>query len=172
MTYNCRILLGKIVKPSGYEGLVTIRLEKEFIENIPEMGSVFVEVEGRPVPFFISSLEYPGGDLLRVKFEGYDTCEKISEFSGCRVFLTSPGKKEPGKKSHGSISGFRVLAADRKTVGNIAEVIQNPGQDLLRIISPQKKEILVPFHEDLILKIDARKKIIIIEIPEGLTDLN
>ncbi len=172
MNYNCRILLGKIARVSGYEGFVTIRLEQEFIQNIPEMGSVFIEVEGRQVPFFISSLEYSGGDSLRLKFEDYDTYEKISEFSGCRVFLTTPGKKDSGKTSTPSVTGFRVLTPDMKLAGTVAELIRNPGQDLLRITSPEEKEILVPFHEDLILNIDKRKKSIVIDIPEGLRELN
>ncbi len=32
------------------------------------MESVFLEIEGKPVPFFISESEYPGGDILRLKF--------------------------------------------------------------------------------------------------------
>ena len=54
MAYNSDILLGRITKVSGYEGAVTVRLEKIFFENIPQMESVFLEIEGRQVPFFIS----------------------------------------------------------------------------------------------------------------------
>ena len=54
MAYKNDILLGRITKVSGYEGAVTVKLEKIFTENIPQMESVFLEIEGRPVPFFIS----------------------------------------------------------------------------------------------------------------------
>ena len=37
---------------------------------------------------------------------------------------------------------------------------------------PEKKEILIPFHEDFIVSIDKKKKIIIMDIPEGLTEIN
>jgi 16S rRNA processing protein RimM len=172
MNYNCRILIGKIARINGYEGFATVRLEKEFIGNIPEMRSVFIEVEGRPVPFSISSNEYTGGDSLRLKFEGYDTYEKISEFCGCRVFLASPVKKVYARSSAPSLAGFTVVTPDMKTAGTVGEVIRNPAQDLLKMISPGKKEILVPFHEDLILKIDKKNKKIVIDIPDGLMELN
>ncbi len=52
------------------------------------MESVFLEIEGRPVPFFISGYGIFGADILKLRFEGYDSDEKISEFVGCRIFLT------------------------------------------------------------------------------------
>ena len=53
MNYRCNILLGRVTKTSGFEGAVVVRLERSFIENIPQIESVFVEIDGRPVPFFI-----------------------------------------------------------------------------------------------------------------------
>ncbi len=97
MAYNCNILLGRILKVSGYEGAVAIKLEKGFIENIPQMESVFLEIEGKPVPFFISGQEYSGADILKLWFDGYDSNDKINEFIGCRIFLTS-GTFTDGRK--------------------------------------------------------------------------
>jgi 16S rRNA processing protein RimM len=68
--------------------------------------------------------------------------------------------------------GFKVISQTKNLIGTVKEIIQNPGHDLLRIISPEKREILIPFHEDLIKGFDKRKKTIIVELPEGLTDLN
>jgi ribosomal protein L35AE/L33A len=51
MAYKKHILLGKITKVHGFEGAVTIRLERSFSDNILKMESVFIETDGRPVPF-------------------------------------------------------------------------------------------------------------------------
>jgi 16S rRNA processing protein RimM len=170
--YNANILLGRILKIQGYDGTLTVKLEKNFIDNIPEMESVFLEIEGKPVPFFISTSEYSGGDIIRLRFEAFGTYEKISGFAGCLVFLTSgDGKYSPSENSD-SITGFKVILKDKSIIGNIEEIIHNPGQNLLKIISPEKREILIPFHEDFIVRIDNKKRIIIVEIPGGLTDLN
>ena len=98
MVYSADILLGKITKVYGYEGAVSLRLEKAFIENIPAMESVFLEIEGKAVPFFISALDYPGADILRLTFNGYESVNMISGFVGCRVFLTG-GVQEIGRAS-------------------------------------------------------------------------
>ncbi len=172
MAYKYQILLGKIARVSGYEGFVTIKLEKEFIEDLPDMESVFIETEGRPVPFFIAASEYSGGDLLKLKFEGYETFEKVTGFNGCKVFLTTVGEKYRPEKIREPVTGFKVILSAGKQIGTITEIVQNPGQVLMKIVSSEEKEILIPYHEDFILKVDVKKKTIIVDIPEGLTDIN
>ena len=76
------------------------------------MESVFLEIEGRPVPFFISDLEYSGADILKLRFEGYDSDKKTSEFIGCSVFLTSDKIKGRQKKNVQDITGFMVLTEE------------------------------------------------------------
>ena len=47
---------GKITKISGFEGAVTVRPERDFSGKIPETESVFLEIDGRAVPFFLNIL--------------------------------------------------------------------------------------------------------------------
>jgi 16S rRNA processing protein RimM len=155
----------------GFEGAVTVKLEKTFIENIPDMESVFIETEGKPVPFFIEESEYPGGDILRLKFSGYSTFESVKDFAGCRIFLTT-GKKQESGTNVKTLIGYKVCLSDKSLIGTISEIIENPGQWLLQITAPSGKKLLIPFHEDLIRSIDNRKNTIVMDLPEGLTDLN
>ena len=172
MAYSSDILLGRITKVSGFEGAVTIKLEKVFFENIPQMESVFLEIEGRPVPFFISELEYSGADILKLTFTGYNSIDKIGEFAGCRVFLTKGLKENSKIKDIHFLTGYQVFTSDDKMLGIIREIITNPGQMLLSVIAASKKEILIPLHEDFIVSIDKKKKTIIMDIPDGLTEIN
>lgn len=172
MAYVSNILLGQITKVSDYEGAVTVKLEKIFFENIPQMESVFLEIEGRPVPFFISDSEYSGAGILKLKFAGYDSVEKISEFTGCRVFLTTVFTGDKHTEDIESLVGFRVLIRGSELLGSVSEVIPNPGQWLLNIVSTKDKDILIPFHEDFIMKIDKKKKILVMDLPDGLTEIN
>ena len=172
MAYNSDILLGRITKVSGYEGAVTIRLEKVFFENIPQIESVFLEIEGRPVPFFISELEYSGADILKLTFTGYNSFDKIGEFTGCRVFLTTRLKGNSKIKDIHNLTGYQVFTSGETLIGVVHEIIKNPGQLLLSVNSAGNKEILIPLHEDFIVSIDKKTKTIIMDIPEGLTEIN
>jgi 16S rRNA processing protein RimM len=172
MAYRNEILLGRITKVSGYEGAVTVKLERFFSEKLPHMKSVFLEIEGRPVPFFIATSEYSGADILKLQFEGYESSEKVNEFIGCRVFLTTGAPT--GKKIENalSFSGFSVITTDNIVLGIVDEVIQNPGQWLLSVVNDAHKTILIPLHENFIVKIDKKNKLLQMDLPEGLTEIN
>jgi 16S rRNA processing protein RimM len=172
MTYNCGILLGRITKVSGYEGSVIVKLERNFSGKLPNIESVFLEIEGRPVPFFVSGSDYSGADILRLKFEGYDSSDKVGEFTGCRIFLTADSSGENIIEDITSLEGYKIMTPEKNLIGRVAGVIQNPGQWLLDVTSPAGKSILIPLHEHFIIKIDNRKKILLMNIPEGLTEIN
>jgi 16S rRNA processing protein RimM len=173
MAYINNILLGRITKTSGYEGAVAVKLEKIFTENIPQMESVFLEIEGRPVPFFISDLEYSGADILKLSFDGYDTSEKINEFIGCRIFLTGDAPDGNAQSTDNqTLIDFSVCQPDGNVIGRVTDIISNNGQWLLHIVSSDKKTVLIPFHEDFIISIEKRKKKVVMDIPEGLLDIN
>lgn len=172
MAYTRSILLGRIAKVSGYEGAVTVKLEKSFTENIPQMESVFIETDGRPVPFFINASEYSGAEILKLSFEGYDSAEKVSGFVGCRIFLTDTDSVHIIKPLNNNLTGYKVFLPESKVLGTITEILENPGQWLLVIESLSGKEILIPLHEDFIVSIDKRKKSVLMNIPEGLTEIN
>ena len=172
MIYNAGILLGHIKKVHGFEGAVTVKLEKTFTENIPEMESVFLEIEGKPVPFLISESEHPDAGNLILKFEGYDSFEKVNELTGCRVFLSAG---EVGKTEGSNLidlKGFKVKLHNNRLAGTIREIIENPGQWLISVETEKGKELLIPFHEDFIIKVDKKKKIIKMDLPEGLMEIN
>ncbi|MDR2886873.1 MAG: ribosome maturation factor RimM [Bacteroidales bacterium] len=171
MAYSRNILLGKIIKVNARNGTVTVGVTSSFVDNIPEMESVFVEIDNRPIPFFIDESETRGNDLLNLKLADYNTADKLKEFNGCRVFLTSGGVLN-NENCYEDLTGFSVFDENGNKMGTVNSIIQNPGQWLLEILSPQKKEILLPFHKDLILETDSIKRIVVIKIPEGLLDIN
>jgi 16S rRNA processing protein RimM len=172
MDYNTGILFGRVTKINLYDGSVTVRLERSFIEKIPELGSVFVEIEGRPVPFFVSEYDYPGAETMKIVFEDYSSPDKIKIFKDCRVFLTSTVEEGDRGSEFTDILGYTIIDQDKIIVGKVEDVIQNPGQIMMEVSSPSKKEILIPLHDDLILNVDPDKKIIEMNIPEGLRELN
>ena len=172
MTYKCNILLGKIIKVNALNGTAIIKISTPFVDNIDDMESVFVEIDGRPVPFFIAESDFNGNDLLSLKLTDYDTVDKIKEFKGCRVFLTSGDILESHNNNYEEITGFSVFDENENKIGTVNDVIQNPMQWLLSILSVNKKEILLPVHEDLILAINDAKRIITVKIPKGLLEIN
>jgi 16S rRNA processing protein RimM len=172
MAYRADILLGRIIKSFGFDGAVSVKLERTFDRKIFEMESVFLESEGKPVPFIVSSCEVIDNSLIRLIFEGYNSLEKINEFIGCRVFLTSSGEADVKENDLNLLRDYQIISTDNNLLGTVHGIIENPGQILLNIHTSLNKEILVPLHKDFIVKVDNKKKIITMDLPEGLTEIN
>lgn len=172
MPYKTGILIGQITKTSGFDGSVIVRLRNKLPEDMPQPESVFLEIEGRPVPFIVVENHYEGGELLRLKFDGYDSAGKLSEYRGCNVFLAAGTNDPDAGQDNAVFNRYTVKDTGGDVLGKIEVVIENPGQFLLSVRTGDGRELLIPFHEDLIISIDQKRKIITMEIPEGLRDIN
>ena len=67
--------------------------------------------------------------------------------------------------------GFILLNQDEIEIGVIEDVISMPQQELAQIMTKAQQEILIPLHESLIVDIDPDRKVVKMEIVDGLTDL-
>jgi 16S rRNA processing protein RimM len=172
MAYYRHILLGIITKVHGHEGTVNIRLERNISESIPEMESVFIETDGRPVPFFIEYAEQSDLSTLRLRFEDYNSAEKVREFVGCKIYMTGSSPALNPVTNPLDLINYRIRSEDNTTVGVIKEIIENPTQPLLNILTPTGRYFLLPLHDDLIKEIDTENKVIYMVMPEGITDIN
>jgi 16S rRNA processing protein RimM len=172
MAHSGNILLGKITKIHGFEGAVAVKLEKNFSEDIPAMESVFLEIDGRPVPFFIDSVEHVTAGKAYFTFTDYSSIEKISEFVGCNILVPSDLVIENQEEGPLDIIGFTIISGNGKLLGKISTIIKNPAQWLLEVEIPDGSQILIPLHEDLIIEIDESRHNIVMSIPDGLTGIN
>jgi 16S rRNA processing protein RimM len=168
---NC-ILLGKITRVHGFGGAVTVKTEIDLSENIPQGEPVFLLFQGRPVPFFIEDTHSSRPGIINLKFEDYNSSEKVKEFVGCRVFIRGNPATDKKDEDLSDLIGYTVLSGSGDSVGIINEVIPNPGQVLLELTSVEGKKLLIPLHEDLVRSINRDTKTITMIIPYGLTEIN
>jgi len=167
------ILLGKIIKVHGYGGSVMINLEEYLPEEIPEMEWVFIEIDEKPVPFLISSVkEHASGNII-LKFDGYDSREAMSEFTGCRVFIDQENITEKiGIPPQIILAGYKLFDHSNNYIGLIDKVMSLPMQYMLVLHDDSGNELLIPLSEDWLIEIDKNEKYIIMDLPEGLNTIN
>jgi 16S rRNA processing protein RimM len=96
----------------------------------------------------------------------------VKEFTGCKLYSTESSISEFQIENTPDLIDFEVFSAEDSLLGVITGIIKNPGQLLLSVLSGSGKEILLPFHENLIKGIDVKKKIVRMIIPEGILDIN
>ena len=166
-------LIGTLAKLHSFKGRFVLISETSISEDIENWESVFLEIEGLLVPFFIDHITITSDTSVIIGFEDIDSSEKAKEFVSSKVFqlLTLAGKEEKIEVVPEHMSGYTVI--DKK-VGNIGKIdkILDYNQNLLFRIVKGKQEILIPLSEEFIISINHKKKEVIISAPEGLLDLN
>jgi 16S rRNA processing protein RimM len=163
--------VGKIIKTFGYKGGLIVHIEDSFCKIIMKTEFVFVEIQHERVPFFIVSVENQYDNIFSVVLEDIDTMEKAQKITGCQLFLVESGK--PKKKSRDfvlkDLAGFDVIDEKSGNIGKIKQILELPQQHIMQVFHG-KKEILIPFHEDIVISIDMEHKSVNIKAPEGLID--
>ena len=56
-------------------------------------------------------------------------------------------------------------------MGEVFDFEDIPGNTCLWVKRPDGTEVLLPFHEDLVLAVDESKQTLSLTIPEGILDL-
>ena len=66
--------------------------------------------------------------------------------------------------------GRAVRTADGSTAGEVAAVIHVPGQDLLEVLRPDRRRVLVPLVEELVPTISLDERYLVVADRPGLLD--
>ena len=162
--------LGEVIKTHGLSGEVSIHLDVDFPDEYQNLESVFLEQQGKLVPFFIASIQINNGKGL-VCFEDIDSIEEAKELVKSKLFLplSALPKLEEGQYYFHDLVGCEVYE-NTKTLGVVKEVIDLSGNQLL-VIDMDDKEILVPLKDEILLKVDIPNKKISVALPDGLMDI-
>ncbi|MEA1887958.1 MAG: ribosome maturation factor RimM [Bacteroidota bacterium] len=167
------ILLGKIVKAHGYGGSVMISPEDDLAEEIKEKEWVFIEIEAKPVPFFVTSVkEHASGNII-LKFDGYDSSEVMTEFVGCKVFISKDYiRDEKEIPPQFILAGFKIFNQSNKYIGLVKKVMSLPMQYMMVLEDDEGHELLIPLNQDWLIEINKDEKNIIMDLPDGLVQIN
>jgi 16S rRNA processing protein RimM len=166
------LVLGTLTKTHGIRGQVILRLNNLGFEDILKMESVFIEIDGLPVPFFIDEYSERNPESLILTLEDVNSENKVKNLINNRVFV----KSNTVKKSVILVNepenylGYKVIDASFGEIGILDEVLEIRQNPLFKIIKG-KKEVLLPIQAEFILKINPKQKTILVKMPSGLTEL-
>ncbi len=163
--------IGIITRRWGYEGEINLRLDEEFIhlKKLPE--SVFVEIQGRLIPFLVFSHRKQSANTFIAHLA--DSAEPVlSRLLQAEVWCRTEDLKEKKAAVTSGLSpvGFEVHDKNHGFTGLVKEIWDRDEQPLL-VVMHNNIEILIPFAAEIIRKTDHKKRRIHIDAPEGLIDM-
>ncbi len=165
--------LGKIVKKYGLKGELLAKIDTDEPETYEGMASIFLEIKGKLVPFFLNNSVLHKASCLRLDFEDINNIEDAESLIGKAIYLPLDSLPElTGNKFYfHEVLGFDAIDKNLGVLGKIQAINDNAPQAFFIIIDDKENEILIPVSDHFIDKVDRENNNITFDTPEGLIDI-
>ena len=161
--------IGVLNKPHGVKGEIGFTFTDDVFDRV-DCDYLILLLDGILVPFFIEEYRFRSDNVALVKFEGIDTAEQARRFSNVEVYFPSRYlEEEEGISSWNYFVGFRVEDIHHGNLGEIT-CVDDSTVNVLFVINHEDREVLLPAHEEFIRGLDKKKKLLTVEIPDGLLE--
>lgn len=171
MSSNRFVEIGTIQRTHGVSGEFQVVWNDNFYLEEQNLESVFIEFEGIPVPFFISSIRTKGADKALIKLEDVDDMNVANEFVGLKLLLPTDQIQQDDDLQLKDLVGYTLISNHNTLVGKIIDYQEYQANSVFAIHHQSGSEIMVPAVVDLVIEVDPDSKTVVMEIPEGLIDL-
>lgn len=153
--------LGYVAKLHGYKGEVSLFFDVTNPQEYASLDSVYIELDGVLVPFFVEDISLKDKGFAKVKLEGVDSEEEARLLLKKELFLPIdilPQLSGPHFYDY-EVVGFKVIDVNYGEVGELVQVVDFSANPLLQIQNSKlNKEVLLPLTKDLVVKVDREKK--------------
>ena len=158
--------VAQVLKSNGTDGELLLSFFDIAPEDMDLQEPVFIEFDGLPVPFYFESFTPRGNNRALVRLTGVRSLKDADELAGQSVYADYFEEEEEE-----DLVGWKVCNADGQSVGTVVDYEDIPGNLCLWVERPDGEQVLLPFHEDLILSMEESTQTITMSIPEGILEL-
>ena len=164
------VTVARLGKTRGNRGEITALPLSDRPERYEALGEVSLYGAGAPVSRRVEHTWFHNGTLI-FKFQGVDNISDAELLAGMevRVPIGERTAIEPGEYFQSDLVGCAVV--ERKSgqgLGRVEDWQDGGGCGLLVV----EGGLLIPFARSICVEIDVRARRIVVELPDGLRDLN
>jgi len=172
MQHNDCFQLGHITRTHGTRGEIVIFLDVDYPDDYDDLESVFVDIKGQLIPYFIKNINIQKESKAIVKLEDIDSIEAAMPLINCPLFLPENvlDELDGSQFYYHEIVGFKVVDEKMGDLGLVSTVYSMSTQDLISM-DYRGQEVLIPVNDTIVPSIDRQLKILHVRLPEGLVDV-
>ena len=160
------VLVGKIQRPHGVAGEITMRVATDFPERIRRGSKLYLGESHKEVK--VQKTRWKG-NLLLIKLVGFDTPEDVMVFTNLWAFVSVddiPPLPE-GEYYHHQLIGLKVFEGE-EFLGDLTSILQTGANDVYILEDSEGKELLIPAIPEVIQNVDIKNRRINVKLIEGL----
>lgn len=167
MAANDRICVGAISGSFGVQGEVRLKSFCAEPAAIADYGLLYTEDGSRS--FFIK-LTRPVAAGLGARLTGIKTKEEADALRGTQLYADRDRlpKLPDDEFYHADLIGMEALDTGGKSLGRVQNVVNHGAGDILDLITPGGKSLMVPFTLAIVPTVDLATRRVIVDLPEGL----
>lgn len=162
--------IGIFNKPHGVKGELSFTFTDDIFDRV-DAEYLICLLDGIMVPFFMEEYRFRSDTTALVKLEKIDTAEQARKFTNVEVFFPKDLAEEDDSEdipTWGYFVGFQVDDVNFGYLGEIVAVDDSTMNVLFSIERPDGDELLLPAHEEFMVKLEKKKRKLTVEMPEGL----
>lgn len=158
------IVIGRLQKPFGVRGEIRVLAYTESFEAFER--SEWLQIKEKRM--IIKQIRIHQGSVL-VLFDGINTPEQVSEFSGqlVQTSVNNLPAKDEDEYFYFELIGMEVFTKSGRHLGKITEIMATGANDVF-VVNGDAGEVLIPFIDDVVLEIDLASKKVLVDPMEGL----
>ena len=167
------LLVGKVLRPHGLEGLLRILAYVQSEESFLNTGIVFLKSgQQEVIEYHVLSVK-PYKNVFLMKLDGLNSLEEAERFRGAEILISKDSLRCENDDEYFwfDLIGLKVYLNTGRYIGTLKEVLTTGSNDIY-IVRQGEKEVLIPAIHEVVEEIDLNNKKMIISEMEGLLDLN
>jgi len=170
MNPDACVTIGRIVGVHGIKGYVKVHCEADSFSVLASGHSVIVRDPKGAIRELKIVDARPQGKMLLLLLKGVSdrNTAEILRGSDLLVEKSSLPELEPDTYYWADIAGMSVVSVDGQPVGTVASLIETGSNDVYVVKTPDAGEILIPAIASVVLEIDLNRKIMRVDLPDGL----
>lgn len=165
--------IGKFKEPKGLKGeLFMIVFSKDYTW-LDDLHELYVEDQNGDLKFYEIEDIKKHKDAVVVKLAGIDNRNQSEVLAKLQVWVSDEVfVSEDGEALYlAEIKNFKVMDQVVGEIGLITDFSSNGVQDLL-VVNRSEQPVEIPFVEAFVEKIDYENKVIYMNLPNGLLEIN
>lgn len=167
-----QVHVGRIGKPHGIRGEVTVQVLTDAPQERFAAGAVFVTEPAAQGPLTVASARW-NKDILLLGFEEVLDRNQAETLRGTRLVFETDSAQDQDDDAwyEHELIGLKARIGSEQ-VGEVVGLNPMPAQDLLVIKTAAGAEVLVPFVTEIVPEVDIEAGFIRLTPPGGLFEIN